>query len=183
MLVHVSNFRPVKRVRDVVEVFRRVVAQRPARLVLIGDGPDRSAVERYVHALGLEREVCFLGRRDRFVDTLRHCAVFILTSENESFGLAALEALSCGVPVVAPRVGGVPEVVRHGETGFLVDPGDIDAMASHVVELLDAPARRNQLAARAREDVVERFRLDAMIDRYEALYRRTIQPQGELAKG
>ncbi len=171
VLIHVSNFRPVKRITDVVAIFAAVNAQRPSRLVLVGDGPERSGAERALREQGLEGRSAFLGKRERFVDVLAACDVFLLPSEQESFGLAALEALSCGVPVVASDLGGIPELVRHGETGFLAPLGDVAGMARHVLEVARDPARWAERSARARQDVLERFQLRPAIDRYEALYR------------
>lgn len=168
-LVHVSNFRPVKRVQAVVDVFRRVLAQQPARLLLIGDGPDRPAVEHAAADLG--DRVRFIGKRHHFEATLRAATVFLLPSATESFGLAALEALASGVPVVASNVGGLPEVVRHGETGWLVAPHDHDGMAAHVLALTD-PTRRQAMGEAARADAVARFAQGPIVDRYEALYQR-----------
>jgi N-acetyl-alpha-D-glucosaminyl L-malate synthase BshA len=170
-LVHVSNFRPVKRVQAVVDVFRRVLAQQPARLLLIGDGPDRPAVEHAAADLG--DRVRFIGKRHHFEAVLRAATVFLLPSATESFGLAALEALASGVPVVASNVGGLPEVVRHGETGWLVAPHDHDAMAAHVLTLTD-PTRRQAMGEAARADAVARFAQGPIVDRYEALYQRVV---------
>ncbi len=172
-LVHVSNFRPVKRIADVVSIFAAVNAQRPAHLVLIGDGPERAAAEKQVRGLGLESRVAFLGERDDFEAVLAACDVFLLPSELESFGLAALEALSCGVPVVGSRIGGIPELVVEGKTGLLAGLGDVAAMASHVLTLLDDLKGYSQ---RARADVLARFQLGPAIDRYEALYRAVTSP-------
>lgn len=173
-LVHVSNFRPVKRVLDVVEVFARVASEAPARLVLIGDGPDRSTAEQRLRALGLyDRAVC-LGKQRSFVDVLQQADVFLLPSQTESFGLAALEAQACGVPVVASQVGGLPEVITHDETGLLCPVGDVGAMAQAVLSLARAPARRLEMGRAARQRVLERFRHGPLIDRYEALYRRVL---------
>ncbi len=174
VIVHVSNFRPVKRVPRVIELLERVRRTTPARLLLIGDGPERARVESRIRKLGLRDHVRLLGQQERFQPLLSAAAAFVLPSETESFGLAALEALSSGVPVVASRVGGLPEVVRHGETGFLADPEDLDGMAAHLVALVSDPERRRQMGRAAREDALKRFREGPMIDRYEALYRRTL---------
>ncbi|TNF37960.1 MAG: N-acetyl-alpha-D-glucosaminyl L-malate synthase BshA [Deltaproteobacteria bacterium] len=173
-LVHVSNFRPVKRVHDVLSVFERVNAVRPARLLMIGDGPDRSSVEARVRTLGLHPRVRFLGRQSEFVEALRECDVFLLPSRSESFGVAALEAMACGVPVVASRVGGLPEVVTPGETGELVACGDVDGMARAALEIVSDPRRRERLGATAREHALTRFRDQPAIDRYEAVYRSVL---------
>lgn len=172
VLVHVSNFRPVKRIPDVVTVFAAVNRRRPCHLVLIGDGPDRAAAEEQVRALGLKDRVAFLGERDAFADVLAACDVFLLPSELESFGLAALEALSCGVPVVASDIGGIPELVEHQVTGLLAPLGDTHAMAQHAVGLLEDPARWAAFSTAARKRVLERFQVGPAIERYEALYRQ-----------
>jgi len=140
--------------------------------VMIGDGPERSPAERRLRDLGLEDRVAFLGKQDRFEELLAASDVFLLPSEQESFGLAALEALSCGIPVVASDIGGIPELVTAGETGFLAPVGDTRAMAGHVLTLVQDPARWTAFSRRAREQVLERFQLGPAIDRYEALYRR-----------
>lgn len=175
VLFHTSNFRPVKRIGDVVAIFAEIARRRPCRLVLVGDGPERSPAERRIRALGLGDRVAFLGKQDRFAALLGQADVFLLPSETESFGLAALEALSCGVPVVASRVGGLPEVVDHGETGYLAPVGDVAAMVEHVLALVGDAARWRAFSRRARERVLERFRLEPAVDRYEALYRRLLE--------
>ena len=178
VLVHVSNFRPVKRVLDVVDLFARVAAQIPAVLVLVGDGPDRSAAEARVRALGLAERVSFVGKQESFVEWLRHADVFLLPSDTESFGLAALEAMACGVPVVASRAGGLPEVVVDGETGFLHPVGDLDAMTASVLALLRDDALRGAMARNARQVAVDRFREEPLVDRYEAAYSRVLGEAG-----
>lgn len=172
-VIHVSNFRALKRVDHVVRAFARVRAERPARLRLVGDGPERANVELLVASLGLTGDVEQLGERADLPELLREAAVFLLPSETESFGLAALEALACGVPVVASRVGGVPEVVEDGRTGFLCGVGDVEAMAKGTLRLLSDPAlhQAHATAARAR---AETFARGPAIDRYEALYRRVL---------
>lgn len=170
VLIHVSNFRPVKRTLDVVRVAAAVAKARPARLFMIGDGPDRAAAEHEATTLGVR--AAFVGRQCDFRAALGASDVFLLPSEAESFGLAALEAQSSGVPVVASDAGGIPEVVVHGETGLLAPVGDVGAMAAHVLALLADPARRRETAARARVRVLERFDEGPAIDRWEALYRR-----------
>jgi N-acetyl-alpha-D-glucosaminyl L-malate synthase BshA len=174
VIVHVSNFRPLKRVTDVVRVFALVRAARPARLRLVGDGPDREVAGALARELGVAADVEFLGERDDLPGTLADAAVFLLPSETESFGLAALEALSCGVPVVASRVGGLPEVVRDGEVGFLHAVGDCDAMGASIVRLLDDPALRARLGRAARARAEADFRVEPAVIRYEAIYRRVL---------
>jgi N-acetyl-alpha-D-glucosaminyl L-malate synthase BshA len=174
VLVHNSNFRPLKRVDDVLRIFAEARKSVPCQLVLIGDGPERSRVERLAHELGLAHEVRFLGKQLHFVKVLQEADVFLLPSETESFGLAALEALSCGVPVVASRAGGLPEVIGDGETGFLAPVGDVAAMARAVVQILGDDALHARMSAAARAAVLARFQRDPMIDRYEACYRRVL---------
>jgi len=169
ILIHVSNFRPVKRVLDVVNIFAGVRKVMPATLILVGDGPDRDPAEHEVDRLGLKRDVRFLGKVDNVGDVLRGGDLFLLPSATESFGLAALEAMACGVPVVASAAGGIPEVVTDGETGGLAPVGDVTGMTERAVAILkDGPElgrlKRNA-AARALEFAAER-----VVPRYEKLY-------------
>ncbi|MEA2699941.1 MAG: L-malate glycosyltransferase [Myxococcales bacterium] len=174
VLVHVSNFRPVKRVADVVRVFARVRAQRPAKLLLVGDGPDAEGTRALAAALGVASDVTFLGERIDLTDVLCHSDLFLLTSETESFGLAALEAMACGVPVVAARVGGLPEVITDGETGLLAPLGDIDALTAQVNRLLDDEALRSKMARAARQRAVTVFQVAPAVEKYAAVYRRVL---------
>jgi N-acetyl-alpha-D-glucosaminyl L-malate synthase BshA len=174
-LVHVSNFRPVKRVDDVVKIFARVRAQLPAaELRLVGDGPERPAIEALCRSAGVAADVRFLGETVDLPEVLRGSDVFLLPSETESFGLAALEAMSCGVPVVASDVGGLPEVVVHGETGFLVPLGDVAAMAAAALRVLTDAALASRLGRAARARAEARFPIEPAVDRYEAVYRRVL---------
>jgi L-malate glycosyltransferase len=175
VLIHASNFRPVKRIGDVLSVFAEVNRQRACRLIMIGDGPERSPAERRVRELGLEERVAFLGKQESFVELLAAADVFLLPSEQESFGLAALEALSCGVPVVASDVGGIPELVDSGETGYLAPVGEVAAMADRVLSLVGDGARWRAFSLRARQRVLERFQLGPAVERYEALYRQVLR--------
>ncbi|HEY8927454.1 MAG TPA: N-acetyl-alpha-D-glucosaminyl L-malate synthase BshA [Polyangia bacterium] len=177
-LVHVSNFRPLKRVADVVRIFHAAAALRPElplTLALVGDGPDRAAVEALAAELGVRDRVQLLGERVDLPSLLRASDLFLLPSETESFGLAALEAMACGLPVVASDVGGLPEVVVHGETGFLAPVGDVAAMARHVARLLGDECERARFGAAARARVEAHFRPDPIVTRYETLY-RTVRP-------
>jgi len=174
VLVHVSNFRPVKRTLDVVAVFARVAAALPAVLLMVGDGPERGAAEARARELGVADRVSFVGKQERFVDWLPHADVFLLPSETESFGLAALEALACGVPVVASRVGGLPEVVEDGVCGFLHPPGAIEELAQSALRLAADDELHARMAAAARARVLARFRLEPAVDRYEAAYRAVL---------
>jgi N-acetyl-alpha-D-glucosaminyl L-malate synthase BshA len=170
VLMHVSNFRPVKRVRDVVRIFARVREQLPASLVMVGDGPDRGAAEDEARRHGVEREVHFLGKIDAVAPLLAGADLFLLPSQSESFGLSALEALACGAPVVASDTGGLPEVVRHGETGFLCPVGDVEGMARLAVDVLRDRGRWLAMSTAAAADARSRFGQDAIVAQYEALY-------------
>jgi N-acetyl-alpha-D-glucosaminyl L-malate synthase BshA len=178
VVVHVSNFRPVKRVGDVVEVFARLRAQRPVRLRLVGDGPDRPAIEARAAALGLGAEVELLGERVDLPAVLREADLFLLPSETESFGLAALEAMASGVPVIASAVGGLPEVIPDGEVGFLCPLGDVEAMAEAARRLLDDPSLHARQAVAARRLAETRYRVEPAVDRYVAVYRRVLAERG-----
>lgn len=170
VLMHVSNMRAVKRMRDVVRIFARVRAELPATLVMVGDGPDRTEAEEESRALGVEKDVRFLGRIEVVAPLLASADLFLLPSQTESFGLSALEALASGVPVVASRTGGIPEVVRDGETGFLRDVGDVDSMAAAALDVLVNRERWDAVSQAAAADARERFALDRILARYEALY-------------
>ncbi len=177
IVMHISNFRAVKRVGDVVEIFLRIQRKVPARLVLVGDGPDRPRVLQRAAELGLQDKVLFLGKHAS-VDELLSCAdLFLLPSEKESFGLAALEAMACGAPVVASSVGGLPEVIDHEETGFLFDIGAVDEMAEAGVRLLSDDVLHGRVAEAARATAVERFSARSVVPLYEALYERVIGGQ------
>jgi N-acetyl-alpha-D-glucosaminyl L-malate synthase BshA len=174
ILMHASNFRPVKRVADVVRIFARVRAQIPAKLLLVGDGPDRPMIQQMAAEMNLGADVHFLGEQDQ-LEPLFFCAdLFLLPSEQESFGLTALEAMNCGVPVIAADVGGLPEVVVHGETGFLFPVGDVAAMADKAVEIMGDPAAYERLKAKARRRAVRVFDAADIIPRYEAFYRELV---------
>lgn len=175
LLFHVSNFRPIKRVADLVEALAHIRRHVPARLVLVGDGPDRPHVARRVSELGLETSVAFLGKRTDFATELACADVFLLASESESFGVAALEALSCGVPVVAYEVGGLREVVT-GDCGLLVTSNTPSALATGVLELLHDDARRARASQAARARAVAHFDRSAGLDAYERLFRETSTP-------
>jgi N-acetyl-alpha-D-glucosaminyl L-malate synthase BshA len=176
VIVHGSNFRPLKRVDDVVRVFAEARRAVDAVLVLVGDGPERPRVEALVRELNLGGDVAFLGEQLDFVRVLQAADVFVLPSEVESFGLAALEALACGVPVVATNGGGVPEVVSDGEFGFLHPMGDVAAMAASVVRLCEDPVLWERMSRAARARVEAAWQPGPMVDRYEAFYRRIISP-------
>jgi N-acetyl-alpha-D-glucosaminyl L-malate synthase BshA len=173
-VVHVSNFRPVKRIGMVVDIFGMIRARVPARLVRIGDGPDRPVAERQAEAMGLAEDVEFVGEQQDLVPWLSTADIFLLPSSQESFGLAALEAMACGVPVVAARVGGLPEVIQDGRTGFVCDPFDAGVMAECAIALLTDTSRRTALGRTAAEDVRARFSADAVVPRYESIYEEVL---------
>lgn len=170
VLMHVSNFRAVKRVREVVRIFAKVRAAMPATLVMVGDGPDRTDAEEEARELGVDHDVRFLGRIELVAPLLASADLFLLPSETESFGLSALEALATGVPVVASAVGGLPEVIRDGETGMLRPVGDVGGMGDVAIALLRDSARWNAMSHAAMSDARERFALDRILAQYEALY-------------
>ena len=175
LLVHVSNFRPVKRPVDCVEILARVRERGvAARLVMVGDGSERSRAEHRARCLGLERHCSFVGKQPRIVDYLSIADVMLVPSELESFGLAALEAMACEVPVVASRVGGIPEVVTDGETGCLAEVGDIEKMSADAARLLADADGRREMGRRARESAISRYSTDLVIPQYVEFYERVI---------
>jgi N-acetyl-alpha-D-glucosaminyl L-malate synthase BshA len=169
-IVHISNFRPVKRISAVVDVFARVRAQVPATLVLVGEGPELEPARQRLLGLGLDGDVEYAGERHDIVDVLSQADVFLLPSATESFGLAALEAMACEVPVVASRVGGLPEVIDDGVTGFLHSPDDIEGMSRSIVGLIGDRALHARIASAARRVAVERFSAERIVPMYEAAY-------------
>ena len=173
--VHVSNFRPVKRVPWLVEAFDKATRGTDSRLVLVGDGPDQGRCRELARQLGVCDRVSFLGPRDALPELLAPARVFLLASREESFGLSALEAMSCGTPVVATDVGGVSEVVEHGVSGLLARADDQDGYAECVRALLADDERAGQMSRAARAASAERFDRDNVVGRYEALYRRLIE--------
>ena len=170
VLMHISNFRAVKRVRDVVRIFAKVNEQLPSRLMMVGDGPDRPEAEEEVRHLGLDDRVNFLGKIESVAPLLASADLFLLPSENESFGLSALEALASGVPVVGTDVGGVPEVVRNGETGILCRVGDVEAMAQAALLILGDKDRWQAMSELGITDARARFSLNQIVSQYEHLY-------------
>ena len=173
-VIHVSNFRPVKRIRDVLSVFDRIRQKIPARLLLIGDGPERSMAERMARQRGFEDRATFLGNVAAIETVLPVAKVMLLPSDAESFGLAALEAMACGVPVVGTSAGGLPEVVEEGVCGFLRPVGDVDGMAEAALSLLEDPERWRQFSADARRLAVEEFPTDEIVSRYRRVYEATL---------
>lgn len=174
LIVHLSNFRPVKRAEAVVEIFRRVREQVKARLLLVGDGPDLVTACRMARDFGLGADVEPLGEQELVAPILSVADLLLLPSSQESFGLAALEAMACNVPVVASNVGGLPEVIDHGVTGFLHPPEDLAAMADSAITLLSDPALWETIAAAGWRAVQERFCADEIVPLYEAFYRKVL---------
>jgi N-acetyl-alpha-D-glucosaminyl L-malate synthase BshA len=170
VLMHISNFRRVKRVRDVVQIFAKVNAEIPSKLVMVGDGPDRPEAEDEVRHLGLESSVFFLGKLDVVAPLLASADLFLLPTSSESFGLSALEALASGVPVIGTRAGGLPEVVRDGETGYLCEVGDVDGMSAAALSILTNPEKWRAMSELGASDARARFSLNEIVSQYEHLY-------------
>lgn len=170
LVMHASNFRPVKRIDSVVEVFARIAKQVPARLLLVGDGPEIGTAHRMARQLDVEDRMQCLGSQENLLPLLSIADLFLLPSEQESFGLAALEAMACAVPVVASAAGGLPEVIEHGVTGFLHPVGDVEGMAASGVALLTDAALHARIATAAAISVRERFCTDRIVPMYEAHY-------------
>jgi L-malate glycosyltransferase len=179
LVMHISNFRPVKRVKDIVQIFHRLSREVPARLILVGDGPDRSEALHEADRLGIGDRVRFLGKQDTVAELLACADLFLLPSASESFGLSALEAMAAGVPVIASDAGGLPEVVEHGESGFLFPVGDIDSMAAAAVEILRDTQRWREMSNAARRGSVERFGADRVVPLYEDYYGRVLLGENE----
>ena len=175
ILIHASNFRPVKRVGDVVRIFAEVHARIPAKLILIGDGPERQFTQQLIKDLKLSADVYFLGEQDH-LEPLFFCAdLFLLPSEQESFGLTALEAMNCSVPVIATETGGLPEVIKHGKTGYLCPVGEIKIMAEKSIELLSNPEKHELFKQQARRRAKQSFNADQIIPQYEAFYEEILR--------
>lgn len=174
LLCHVSNFRPVKRIMDVLAVFERVSRTIPSRLVMIGDGPDRSVAEAFCRDHHLREQVFFLGNVPNLEEVVGAADVFLLPSEAESFGMAALEAMASEVPVIGSRAGGLPEVVVEGETGYLLPVGDVESMAARAIEILSTPDLQRRLGRNGRDLAEGKFNVNAVVPRYREFYERVI---------
>ncbi len=172
-LMHISNMRPVKRMQDVVRIFAKVKAMMPARLVLVGDGPDRPLAEREAEALGVRSSVRFLGKVEDVAEALRYADLYLLPTQVESFGLSALEAMATGVPVVGANAGGLPEVVENGVSGCLAPPGDVDSMAAGALDLL-GDAKRWKAASEAARERAALFAKQRVVPKYEELYESVV---------
>jgi L-malate glycosyltransferase len=182
ILMHLSNFRPVKRILDAVEIFALVREKMPAKLVMIGDGPDRGPAEELARKRGVDKDVIFLGKQNGIREKLGQADLFLLPSQLESFGLAALEAMACEVPVIATNTGGVPEVVEHGVDGYLVEPGDVKLAGKYAIDLLSRADRGREMGQRARVDARKKFCANDVIPMYERYYERVLASQ-EVAMG
>jgi L-malate glycosyltransferase len=178
ILMHLSNFRPVKRVTDVVEIFALVREKMNVKLVLIGDGPDRGAAEYIVRKKKLGRDVRFLGKQDRVYNLLGQADLFLLPSDMESFGLAALEAMAAEVPVLATNVGGLPEVVEHGIDGYLFTPREVEIGARYAIEILSRADRGREMGQMARVNAKKKYCANDVIPMYEDYYRKVIGAAG-----
>jgi len=174
IVVHLSNFRPVKRIPDVIEIFDLVRRQVSAKLLLIGDGPERATAEWLVREKGLTHDVIFQGKQNQVQELLSFADVLLLPSDLESFGLAALEGMACGVPAVCSKVGGLPEVITDGVEGYLVAPRDVETMAARALEILTSPERHKQMSKAARQRALAQFCSTKIIPLYEKLYQRVL---------
>ena len=174
ILVHTSNFRPVKRVPDTIKILKKVIEDVPAKLILIGDGPDRSECERLCRQLDLCDQVKFLGKQEGLVEILNSADLFLIPSQSESFGLAALEAMACGLPVISSSVGGLPELINHNETGFIAEIVDVDRMAKYAVDLLGNDRKYKLFSKNARDRAVNKFDKSKIIPIYEEFYKRVL---------
>jgi N-acetyl-alpha-D-glucosaminyl L-malate synthase BshA len=174
ILLHISNFRPVKRALDVIRIFHRVRRQIPARLLMVGEGPEWSRAMQLVQELHLGSDVTFLGKQDEVAQLISLADLLLLPSEKESFGLVALEAMACGVPTVGSDTGGLPEVVIHGQTGFLAEVGDVETMARYAIRLLTDPALHRTFSENGIVRAQEFFCADRVAEQYEAIYRRVL---------
>lgn len=174
VLMHASNFRPVKRVMDVVRAFAQVHAKVPSKLVMVGDGPDRAECERLCRELEIFHDTRFLGKQDALPEIFSAGDLFLMPSQSESFGLSALEAMSCGLPVLTSSVGGLPELNLHGTTGYISEIGDIDRMARYAIELLTEPKRYARFAKAARERAEKSFSANDIVPMYERYYEKIL---------
>ncbi len=174
ILAHTSNFRPVKRVGDVIRVFNEILKKVPSKLILVGDGPERSQCEILCRELGIQDHVRFLGKQIDVIHILAIADLFLMPSQSESFGLSALEAMACSVPVISSSVGGLPELQIHGQTGFIAEIGDIDRMAKYAIDLLTNPSKYQMFADAARRRALE-FDAARIVGHYERYYRKVLE--------
>jgi N-acetyl-alpha-D-glucosaminyl L-malate synthase BshA len=170
ILLHISNFRPVKRVVDVIRIFERVQREVPSVLLMVGEGPERASAQTLARRLGIDERVRFLGRQDHIEELTGIADVFLLPSEIESFGLSALEAMASGVPVIGSDAGGLPEVVKHTETGFVLPVGDIEGMAARAIEILKDDEHARELGQAGRRRAASLFGAERVVSQYERFY-------------
>ncbi|WP_404428348.1 N-acetyl-alpha-D-glucosaminyl L-malate synthase BshA [Sutcliffiella horikoshii] len=178
VIIHVSNFRKVKRVQDVVKSFHLIEKQVPSKLLLVGDGPEISVVCNLVRELGLKDKVLFLGKQENLEDLYSISDLMLLLSEKESFGLVLLEAMACGVPSVGTKIGGIPEVIDDGVTGYLSDVGDVEDIAKNAVRILDNATLHKEFAENAISRVKEHFSSRRIVEQYEDMYKQLIKHEG-----
>lgn len=170
ILIHTSNFRTVKRVTDTIKILDLVKREIPTKLVLVGDGPDRSECERLTRDLNLQDDVKFLGKQDGLEEILNGADLFLMPSQSESFGLSALEAMSCGLPVISSSVGGLPELIRHNETGYIAEFGDVERMARYTIDLLKNEKKYKIFSKKSRKRAVDHFDERLILPEYERYY-------------
>ena len=175
VMIHISNFRKVKRVQDVIYTFSLVEKQLPTKLLLVGDGPEYSDCRQLVQDLGLEDRVLFLGKQENVSDLLSISDLKLLPSEKESFGLVLLEAMACGVPCIGTNIGGIPEVIDHGETGYIAELGNVEQMAHYAIRMLNDDTVMNEMSGKARSVVQEKFASTTILEQYEALYEQVLE--------
>ena len=174
ILMHLSNFRPVKRILDAIEIFALVREKMPAKLVMIGDGPDRVPAEELARTRGIQKDVLFLGKQNGIREKLSQADLFLLPSRLESFGLAALEAMASEVPVIATNAGGIPEVIEHGVDGYLVEPGDVQQAAKYAIDLLSRADRGREMGKLARIHARKNYCANDVIPMYERYYEQVL---------
>lgn len=174
ILIHTSNFRAVKRVQDTIKILALVRKEVDAKLVLVGDGPERSECERMIRELDLQNSVVFLGKQEGLSDILNAADLFLIPSQSESFGLAALEAMACGLPVVSSSVGGLPELIKHNETGYIAEIGDVERMAKYTIDLLTNEKKYKMFSANSRNRALQQFDKELIIPQYEAYYHKVL---------
>ncbi|MGS2776274.1 N-acetyl-alpha-D-glucosaminyl L-malate synthase BshA [Robertmurraya sp. GLU-23] len=175
IIIHVSNFRPVKRVQDVVRTFEKITKEIPAKLLLVGDGPEMTVVCKLVKKLNIADKVLFLGKQDSVEELYSISDLMLLLSEKESFGLVALEAMACGVPCIGTNVGGIPEVIDHGQSGFICELGDIEDMSDKAIDLLRNPVKHQRFREASVKLVREKFQATTIVKQYEDLYKSLLQ--------
>lgn len=174
VIIHISNFRKVKRVADVIYTFNEIVKEKPSKLLLIGDGPDYSAMKKLVAELGIEKQVLFLGKQNNISELLSIADLMLLLSEKESFGLVLLEAMACGVPGIGSDIGGIPEVIKHGETGYIVKKGNITDASKYAIDLLNDKEKLQRFSENAIQYVNEHFQSKLIMNQYINLYHKLI---------